>query len=189
MGFFRTLRRILIPWHGNQHIWITFISAIVLGVLFVWMTLPPGDMEEAEDHLDREVVAFIEWDGNPYAAARHMGRLEFNLMVEGPFVWRWPPGGYWTLDSSPWWIRDTFDPASVGKSFQDGRWMLYGRVRDPGIVSIEYRVDGTWYPAEPVAAPGFIIVLDDRVDPPDRVLWRDTTGKIIWEQSVPEQGG
>lgn len=174
-----------IPWEGNQRKWIAAIASLVLGVLIVWALQPPGSLEEAERHLDRDVVAFVTHDGTPYAAVRVSGEIRFNQMIEGPPRLAWPPNEHWILDEPSARIPSRHDPATAGRSYQDGRWMIFGEIRTSSIVMFEYRIDGVWIPA-PASAPGFIVVLDEDLDPPTRVRWLDANGEIVWEQSIPE---
>lgn len=143
------------------------------------LTQPPADAAEAANHLERDVIAYTLQDGTPYAVAEFGGKVRFDRMILDPISIEWPPTPRWQLSGNWTSIPIAADPASAGMGFIGDTRVIYGEITDPRIVSVDYFVDDEWHTTS-VAAPGFIIRLDEEAGVPFGIRWLDADGDVVW---------
>lgn len=165
-------------------VFVAMIGALV--VLTGWLGRPPQTQAEAEDHLERPVMAFQHWDGAPYVVFEFgdSGHVYFDRLRIDWVSIEWPPTPRWQWTGQWSYIDATTAPASAGLTSSDAGTVVFGQVNDPGIVTLELEIDGSWR-SYPISAPGYAVRLSGFDATPTGYRWLDAGGRVIWSADAP----
>lgn len=170
-----------------DHAWLR-LAMIVLFLIIglfgvVWAVAQLGSVpqtqQEAEAHLNREILAYAVWDGMPYAVFEYGGTVHFDRLILDWISIEWPPTPRWQWTGFWSSLEPTTDQASVELAAAGDDRAIYGQVNSAEIVRIDVLMDGEWH-SYPASSPGFAIRLPSGEPIPEGYRWLDAEGNVIW---------
>jgi hypothetical protein len=171
------------------------VVAIALVVAYIrWAIAKPADLEAAEAMLDRDLIAYQVWDGTPvivwtmgYETPDGRNLVFLDKLYLDPVPMDLPPRPRWQWTGMWNYVDGADDPATVGYMHEDYGRAIYGSITDPSIVAMEVSFDGAWMRFD-VAAPGFLVRLDDEQPNPAGYRWLDAAGTVVYEKTDDRSG-
>lgn len=161
--------------------WVLILALVLVG--FFWLVnrlgAVPQTQEEAEAHLDRQILAYAVWEETPYVVFEYGGTVHFDRLMLDWFSMDWPPTPRWQWTGFWSTIESTTDPASVGRASTGVDRVIYGQLNSDEIVWVEVQADGLWH-RYPLTSPGFAIRLADDLGNPDGYRWLDAEERVVW---------
>lgn len=173
-------------WRRAQVLAILVVAVAGLIGVTSWLGRPPQTQAAAEDQLERPVMAFQLWDGQPYVVFEFgdSSHVYFDRLRIDWISIEWPPTPRWQWTGSWSYIEATTAPASAGLTNSAAGNVVFGQVNAPGIVTLELEIDGAWR-SYPVSSPGYAVRLSGFDETPTEYRWLDAGGQVGWSADAP----